>query len=241
MALVASIVRVQRLVRRILTERIAVEKIVLNQISVDTSLTSALIVENLLTGEFKTGEVCLGRMVNRVSGALNEAHSSSNQVFPAFIHQDPLVIPLPHSSRKLEFPTSFRSKAINARTHVECNRLNLNSKANDPGLAQSLPYIPRSLENEKVATPDNIRKNHLAKQATELMREARKALHKSRKSSFQHVGRNLLPNRRKTSTIRSLKKCNVDKSDTIENFGGAATMPSPIKEENTDWDWISDW
>jgi len=263
--LIASVVRVQSLVRRVLAQRkLALERIVLNQILTNTRLTSALIVETLLIGHgLKTSEPCLSRLADRVSVTLKEADSSLNQICPGFVHRDLLVIPLPHIIHKPEPPTSFCSKPTNAITLVRYNKANKESEITEaivPVFAKSLPTIAETLVPESspclpsspervaagvaviAATIDETGKNYLAQQATELKQEARRALQKSRKEPPQDVSGNIVPNRQKETTGRIFKNNTDDENSALENFGGeVATMPSPIKEERTDWDWTSMW
>ena len=186
MVWVDCIVRLQRWARNI-----AAREILLNRISTDTKLTSTRIAEALNSGELKTEEICLDRLVNRVNAAWKEEESC--QLLPSFCYQDPLVIPFPHSRRKLI------GTAISGETDVV----------------------------SKVATSHGIQ-------------VGRTTLKKSRASSLSHANNKFFANKRKAVIIGKKSK-KYDRNKSIESFGGMSTMPSPIKEENTDWDWTLDW
>jgi hypothetical protein len=248
-------------------------EVALDQISSETRVASALIVENLLLRrELMTCGPCLSRLTNRVNDTLNEADSSSNQILPDFVHRDPVVIPLPNTIRKPESPVLCAKQSTKIRTPVRRNKANLTpeisaSEGNDLTNAKPLPSIgstsvrESSLGSSKTperviaaaaaatTSTDDIGKNHLAKQAKELMIKARKAMRTNRKLGQKKPVMPLLggvdvpPNSQKgaaTTTITQNSNT-VDKNGSLENFGGAATMPSPIKEEKSDWDWTSGW
>jgi hypothetical protein len=268
--------RIVLVARRLAVERqqlsIRQGEVALDQISSETRVASAIIVENLLLRrELMTYGPCLTRLANRVNYTLNENDLSSRQIFPDFVHRNPVVIPLPNTVRRPE-SSALCTKPMNIRTPVRCKKSNPKSEkstcaGNDLIVAKPLPSISstssvhessglfktpeRVIAAAAAATTstDDIGKNRLAKQAKELMIEARKAMRKNRKLGQKKSvmpllsGGDVSPNRQKeTATRRRTQNNNtVYNNDSLENFGGAATMPSPIKEEKSDWDWISGW
>ena len=241
-------------------------EVALNQISSEIRVASAIIVENLLLRrELMTCGPCLTRLANRVNDTLNEKVLSSKHILPDFVHRNPIAIPLPNTVCRPESP-DLCPKPTNIRTPVKCNKANPKPEKStctgdnlivvrplsSIGSTSGSPKTPEKVIAATAAattSTDYIRKNRLAKQAKELMIEARKAMRKNRKLGQKKpmmtmLGRgDVSPDRQKETTTRRRTQNNntVDKNDSLENFGGAATMPSPIKEEKSDWDWTSGW
>jgi hypothetical protein len=226
---------------------------------------------------------CLETLADRVHSTLNEAKSLSNEDIQGFVQRDPLVIPLPCVIKKLDSTTSLRVKSTTGTPvrsnkgllifytsetkddHVKSKALPSKAKTLAPDSGQNPLKATRPAASSAVTTSNNFidqkNSNFLAKQAANLMREARAARQKNRLDKNRHdssVVRNnnnavAMPCPQRCPEIQASAKCKSPNEDSHEDepvgnksglqFFDDATMPSPIRplEESPGWDWTSDW
>jgi len=226
---------------------------------------------------------CLERLADRVHSTLNEAKSLSNEDIQDFFHRDPIVIPLPRVVKKSDSTTSLRVKSTTGtpvrskkgllisnpseakNDHVKSNALPSKANTSAPDSGQKPLKATKPAASSAVTTSDSFmdrkNSNFLAKQAADLMREARAAMQKNRLDKNRHdtsVVRNnknavAMPSAQRCAEIQASAKRKPPNEDshkdepvgnkTVLQFFDGATMPSPIRpqEETPGWDWTSDW
>jgi len=244
-----------------------------NKILTETMNAGILIAESLLANrELQSTGPCMRMLADRVQRTQNEAKSASTEVLPIFIHQ--CDIPLPSSGRKPTSPAQAYPKSTDTGTPVRCNRgnatheiseLNSGYDISKPPLSEASAHPQRSgcevnsndspttevTENGASQRGHDKGVNDLAKQASELLREARAAM-KKKKSADSTLQKNDETDALNLEGIKlgkgellseSHHVRQIDNCTSLEFFEGDSIIPSPIRSEEpkSDWDWTSLW
>ena len=195
----------------------------------------------------------------RVQSTLKEAASLSNEDIEEFVLRYPLVIPLPSALKQSSTPTSLRIQTTDTGTPVRSNKVivlscatKVNSENFNPMPSSPKATVMATASSAETTKDDFMRRtksalNPLAKQASDLMREARAAMQKNKQAAAMPAQKvpTIQASKGKTPT-RVKGNRPVGNKASPKNFGGAA-MPSPIRHQkespnkSLDWDWASEW
>jgi len=203
----------------------------------------------------------------RVQFTLNEAASLSNEDIQAFVQRYPLAIPLPTAVKKSDSPTSSRIQTTDKGTPVRSNKVFVcsdsskvkNEKFNpiesspvtkiiETNSGRDLSQATTSAYSSTEAVTDDFDRkksstNLLAKQAFDLMREARAAMQKNKKATaVKPVQKSPTISAKGKTPTKAKDIPFVNSKASPKNFGDAS-MPSPIRpqDQSLDWDWASEW
>jgi len=229
------VIRIQSTARRLIAQELSKRKrevmlqkeaTVSFQVSSTVSMVSSVFAENLISGqEGNDGGPCLHRLADRVKATLTGAHVCSEDLVPAFVYQEPCIIPVPPAVPQDTSSPSGTPVRSNRVIIPETTQESVASPTKSDEVAESLVSIMKG-SNDFGRNQDVIQKPTLAEQAAQLFQEGRKQLHKS-----------------KEGPKRVVRTPHADVAKE-ENFGtGPGTMPSPIKDTDltNDWDWTSEW